>query len=34
LIATKTTNPISPNQPFYDDYVNLAGLLTIKEFME
>lgn len=31
LIATKTTNPVSPNQPFYDEYGNLAGMLAIKD---
>jgi len=27
LKATKTTEPVSPNQPFYDEYVNLAESL-------
>ncbi len=28
LKATKTTNPVSPNQPFYDEYISLADKIT------
>jgi hypothetical protein len=28
LKATKTTNPVSPNQPFYDEYITLADKMT------